>query len=107
MVGRNNKKEVGRVKKYYKNLTEERKKEISKNISESHKGKKVSEEIKEKLSKLNSKFSDSEVLEIDILIKKGVPYTKISKQFNISLSQITSIKQRKTYKWLWYIEPEN
>jgi hypothetical protein len=34
-------------------------------------------------------------------IKKGTRYKIISEKYNISQSQITSIKQKKTYKWLW------
>jgi hypothetical protein len=64
-------------------------------------GKKVSEETKHKLSKLNSKLTDSEVLEIYDLILSGERYKIISEKYNISQAQITSIKQKKTYKWLW------
>jgi len=31
----------------------------------------------------------------------GERYKFISEKYNISQSQITSIKQKKTYKWLW------
>jgi uncharacterized protein YjcR len=34
-------------------------------------------------------------------IKKGTRYKIISEKYNISQAQITSIKQKKTYKWLW------
>ena len=64
-------------------------------------GKILKESTKEKLSKINSKLTDSEVLEIVGMIEKGFTYKIISHKFNISQSQITSIKQKKTYKWLW------
>jgi hypothetical protein len=70
-------------------------------ISKSHKGKKLKESTKEILSKINSKLTDEQVLEIDKLIKQKVNYNIISNRFGISPAQITSIKQRKTYKWLW------
>ena len=50
---------------------------------------------------LSSKLTDIEVLEIDKMIQSGERYKTISEKYKISLSQITSIKQRKTYKWLW------
>jgi len=74
---------------------------ISKKISEKHKGKILKEHTKEKLARNNVKLTDKEVLEIDKLIKNKVTYKTISGLFNISQTQITSIKQRKTYKWLW------
>lgn len=89
------------IKEYYKNAKEEDLKRRWTKISESHKGKSISDETKEKLSKINSKLSDKEVLEIDKMIKDGINYKVISKIFNISPSQISSIKHRKTYKWLW------
>ena len=61
----------------------------------------MSEESKQHLSKLNSKLTDEEVLEIDGMIKEGVNYKIISEKFNISPAQISQIKHRKTYKWLW------
>lgn len=64
------------------------------------KGKIVKETTKEKLSRINSKLTDKEVLEIFNLINEGKNYNIISEKYNISPSQITSIKQ-KTYKWLW------
>ena len=57
--------------------------------------------VKEKLSRVNSKLTDNEVLLIYDLIMSGERYKIISERFNISQSQITSIKQKKTYKWLW------
>lgn len=87
--------------RYHENMTDEFKKKWKKNISNSHKGKKLKDETKEKLSKINSKLTDDEVLEINKLIISGERYKVISEKFNISQSQITSIKQKKTYKWLW------
>lgn len=89
------------LKLSYARKTDEEKKKINKKISNAHKGKIFKDSTKEKLAKINSKLSDKEVLEIDNLIKNKVNYKIISKKYNISLSQITAIKQRKTYKWLW------
>ncbi len=89
------------LKRYYETATDEELKERWDKISISNKGKKIKEETKEKLSKLNSKLNDNEVLEIDNLIKLGETYNNISNKYGISPAQITSIKQRKTYKWLW------
>ena len=89
------------LKNFYKENDRESRTEWRKNISDAHKGKILSETTKEKLSKHNSKLSDNEVLEIVELINQGKPYKFISDKFNISQSQITSIKQKKTYKWLW------
>jgi hypothetical protein len=86
---------------YYNQHNKEDRKKWRENISKSTKGKKVSEKTKEKLSKLNVKLSDNEVLEIMDLIISGVNYRIISQKYNISPAQITAIKQKKTYKWLW------
>ena len=87
--------------RYHQEMTEDFKKEWREKISNSHKGKKLKQETKEKLSKLNSKLSDNEVLEIVDLINNGKSYKFISEKYNISPAQITAIKQKKTYKWLW------
>ena len=89
------------IRNFYKNATSEWKENRSKKISEAKKGKKIKEKTKEKLSKLNSKLSDKQVLEIMELIIKGEKYKIISEKYKISQAQITSIKQKKTYKWLW------
>ena len=89
------------LKNFYKENDYESRSEWRKNISEANKGKILTDETKEKLSKHNSKLSDNEVLEIVDLISEGKNYNIISKKYNISPTQITSIKQKKTYKWLW------
>ena len=89
------------LKNFYKENDRESRSEWRKNISESHKGKILSDETKLKLSKYNSKLTDNEVLEIIDLINSGKTYKSISEKYNISQSQITSIKQKKTYKWIW------
>jgi hypothetical protein len=86
---------------YYKNASEEELQERWKKISEAHKNKKLTNETKEKLSRINSKLSDEEVLEIKKLIINKINYNVISEKYNISPAQITAIKQEKTYKWLW------
>ena len=89
------------IKQYYKEANlDDLKKRWSK-ISKAHKNKIVKDETKEKLSKINSKHSDENVLKIAKMIESGVKYKIISETFGISLAQITSIKQKKTYKWLW------
>lgn len=89
------------LKNFYKNNDRESRSKWRENISKAHKGKVLKESTKEKLSKHNSKLTDSEVLEIVDLINSGKNYKFISEKYNISPAQITSIKQRKTYKWLW------
>lgn len=89
------------LKQYYKEASEKELRERWDKISESHKGKRLKEETKEKLSKHNSKHSDEVVLKISKMIEDGVRYKVISEMFDISPAQITAIKQKKTYKWLW------
>lgn len=89
------------LKKFYKKNDRESRKDWRKKISDSHTGKVLSEKTKIKLSKHNSKLTDNEVLEIVDLIHQGETYKSISQKFGISQAQITSIKQKKTYKWLW------
>lgn len=87
--------------KYYEQHDRNDRKQWRENISNSSRGKILSETTKEKLSRINGKLSDQEVLEIMDLILSGVRYKIISEQYNISQAQITAIKQKKTYKWLW------
>ncbi len=87
--------------KYYEEHDRNDRKQWRENISKSSKGKILSETTKEKLSRINGKLSDQEVLEIMNLINSGIRYRVISEKYNISQAQITSIKQKKTYKWLW------
>jgi hypothetical protein len=87
--------------KFYQENDRDKRREWRENISKAHKGKILSNQSKEKLSKINSKLSDTEVLEIVDLINRGIRYKIISEKYNISQSQISSIKQKKTYKWLW------
>ena len=89
------------MKQYYKDASEEELRERWDKISEAHKGKVLKEETKEKLAKHNAKHSDEVVLQIAKMIEDGVRYKVISETFGISQAQITAIKQRKTYKWLW------
>lgn len=89
------------LKQYYKDATEEELRERWDKISKAHKGKKLKKSTKEKLSRHNSKHSDEVVLEIDKMIKDGVRYKVISEKYDISPAQISQIKQRKTYKWLF------
>lgn len=95
------KKRAEGLKNFYTENDRESRAQWRKNISEAHKGKILKDETKLKLSKYNSKLTDNEVLEIVELINLGKTYKFISEKYNISQSQITSIKQKKTYKWLW------
>jgi hypothetical protein len=90
-------------KKYQLNQLSNTNTECSKwkaNISKSHIGKTHNEKTKLKLAKFNSKLTDTEVIEIDKMIKSKISYKIISEKYNISPSQITQIKQRKTYYWI-------
>lgn len=89
------------IRKYYKEASKDELRSRWDKISESHKGKVLSDSTREKLSKHNSKHSDDVVLRIAKMIEDGVRYKVISETFDISPAQITSIKKRKTYKWLW------
>lgn len=88
------------MKKYHENLSDDNKQLINNKISIALTGKITKNETKEKLSRFNAKHSDEVVIEIFYMIKDKVPYSKISKIYGISPSQITSIKNKKTYKWV-------
>lgn len=75
---------VNGLKKFYENTPREDRIEWRNNISEAHLGKIVKEETKEKLSKLNSKLTDNEALEVMNLIMSGERYKLISEKYNIS-----------------------
>lgn len=87
--------------KYYKNVDQEELNKRYDKISKSLTGNKLTEETKLKLSKLNSKLKDEEVLGIIESINNGVRYDDISEKYGISPAQISAIKQRKTYKWVY------
>lgn len=88
------------MKVYHKNLSDDDRLIVNNKISIALAGKITKNETKEKLSRLNAKHSDEVVIEIFYMIKDKVPYSKISKIYDISPSQITSIKNKKTYKWV-------
>jgi hypothetical protein len=87
--------------------------ETKEKIRQKLKGKKRPKDVVEKVSKAlkNYKWSDETIKKRGEGIKefydtapddwKKNRNKKISEKFNISPSQITSIKQKKTYKWLW------
>ena len=95
------KKRADGIKKFYDRASEEWKNNRNKKISKGRMGIQLSDKTKEKLSKYNSKLKDNDVLLIMDLIISGEKYKIISEKFNISPAQITAIKQKKTYKWLW------
>lgn len=45
-----------------------------------------------------AKLTPTQILEIKNLIKKGIPGKEIAKEYNISPSAISRIKQNKTWK---------
>jgi hypothetical protein len=85
---------------YHKNKSIDVENKWKANISKSHIGKTHNEKTKLKLAKFNSKLTDTEVIEIDKMIKSKISYKIISEKYNISPSQITQIKQRNTYYWI-------
>lgn len=86
---------------YYKNANKTELEERYKKISIALSGKSKSEESKDKLGKLNAKYSDETVLEIKKMINDNVPYKQITSKYGIGAESITRIKQEKSYKWLW------
>lgn len=88
------------LKEYHSKMTQEVRTNINNKISKSLCGRKVDNDVKLKISKTNSKLTDKEVLEVFNMIKNKVKYKEIQSLYNISPSQITSIKNKKTYKWI-------
>ncbi len=106
------------------------KKESKEKMSASHKGKKLSEETKQKLKKCggtkyytaetykklslanrgenssSSILKESDVICILQKIKNGEMQRKIAKEYNVRESEITRIKQRKRWGYLYEIHPE-
>ncbi len=72
-----------------------------KKISNALTGKPKSDTTKDKLGKLNAKYSDGVVLQIKKMINDNVPYKQITAIYGIGAESITRIKQEKSYKWLW------
>lgn len=86
---------------YYKNASELELAKKYKKISLALTGKPKSNELKDKLGRLNAKYSDETVLEIKKMIHANVPYKQITAKYGIGADSITRIKQEKSYKWLW------
>jgi len=86
------------AKQYTSDITRER-------MSQSHKGQKVSNETKRKLSEIfrgeNSpvaKLTNAQIIEIRKLLNDGVMGEEIKIIFNVSRSTISRIKHNKSYK---------
>lgn len=86
---------------YYKTVSKTELVEKHKKISAALKGKPKSESQKDKLGRLNAKFSDDVVLQIKKMINNNIPYKQITAKYGIGSESITRIKQEKSYKWLW------
>lgn len=89
------------IKNYY---LEADKNELEKRwakISEAHKGKVLKSETKEKLGRASAKLTDKQALEVHKLANSGYAYAKIAEEFKISKAQISALKNKKSYKWLW------
>ena len=70
-------------------------------IGNSHRGKKIKESTKEKLSKINARLSKEQVMRICALAEAKVKYREIAKIFNIKEPSISDIVLRRSYKWVW------
>jgi hypothetical protein len=86
---------------YYKKTDKSELTERYKKISNALTGKTKSDITKDKLGKLNAKYSDDVVLEIKKMINDNIPYKQITEIYGIGAESITRIKQEKSYKWLW------
>lgn len=89
------------LKKYYQEAAEAELGKRWKKISEAHRGKILKESTKEKLGKVVAKLTDEQALKVHELANSGYSYAKISAEFNISKAQISALKHKKSYKWLW------
>lgn len=94
------KRRVGMLQ-YYKTRSIDVANATNKKISESSKGKKLTAVTKDKLGKMNAKYSDELTLHVKQLINNKVSYSNITKQFGIGAETLTRIKQETSYKWLW------
>ena len=94
------KRRIGQLN-YYKNASDSELAEKYKKISLALVGKPKSDELKDKLGRLNAKYNDETVLEIKKMINDNVPYKQITAKYGIGAESITRIKQEKSYKWLW------
>jgi len=88
-------------KQYYREADKKALEKRWAKISEAHKGKIVKEETKEKLGKINAKLTDQEALKVHELANSKYPYCQITAEFGISKAQISALKHKKSYKWLW------
>ena len=89
------------IKSYYQEVDKEELEKRWVKISEAHKGKVVSEGTKEKLGRVSAKLTDEQALEVHRLANLGHSYAKIAEEFKISKAQISALKNKKSYKWLW------
>jgi hypothetical protein len=86
---------------YYRTADKNKLRETHQKISNALIGKPKSETTKDKLGKLNAKYSDEIVLHIKQMINDHIPYKQITAIYGIGAESITRIKQEKSYKWLW------
>jgi group I intron endonuclease len=83
-------------------FSEEHKNNMKTKKSENLKPASISKEKRDKLSKYNSSLTKEEVLMIYNLSKsKQKSYSELKQMFGISISCISEIVNKKTYKWVW------
>lgn len=83
-------------------FSEEHKNKMRRKKIEEEKPKSITKEKRDKLSKFNSSLTKEEVLMIcDLSKTKQKSYTELKEMFGISVSCISEIINKKTYKWVW------
>jgi hypothetical protein len=83
-------------------FSEEHKNNMKKKEIKEDKPKFITKEKRDKLSKFNASLTKEEVLMIYNLSKtKQKSYSEIKAMFGISISCISEIINKKTYKWVW------
>jgi hypothetical protein len=83
-------------------FSEDHKNAMKRKQNEEIKEKSITKEKRDKLSKFNSSLTKDEVLMIYNLSKtKQKSYSELKKMFGISISCISEIINKKTYKWVW------
>ena len=90
------------IKENWDNRSSDYRKSISDKIRISNIGKKRSNDIKEKISKSNSRLSKEDILNIfDMYENNNITYSEIGDIYKLNTSSVWAILNKVSYKWVW------
>jgi len=88
------------LKNAWEKTTDQERADRGAKISNALKGKKTKQETKDRLSRINAKLTKEQVMEI-FDMSNNMTYREIGVKYNLSMSCISEIINKKTYQWVW------